>query len=323
MLQAQRGEAHYSIVDRANEGDVEYFSERKSYCNMTKITVNSHINFVLYEQYQTSPFQRRKVNSLGRWNQIVEIVVNKGQISISEICQLFDVSEMTARRDLNGLDRKGLLRRTHGGAIANLGRSYEPPFLARIDKHQEEKSLIGLRAADLILDGDSIALDVGTTTLEIIKGLKDKRNLTIVTNSLQIANEIVGTLSLETDVRLVLTGGIVRARELSMVGHIPEYVYQDLHVDKAFIGIAGISIEDGLTEFNIEDAQIKRALLKTAREKIVVADSSKFGVTTLASVASLKSIDKIVTDSCAPAGLSERIREIGVDVVLAGSPVLD
>jgi DeoR/GlpR family transcriptional regulator of sugar metabolism len=257
------------------------------------------------------------MNSIGRRNRIVEIVIDKGQISIPEICDLFNVSEMTARRDLKGLDRKGFLRRTHGGAIASLGRSYEPPFQSRINKHQEEKSLIGLKAASMIYDGDSIALDVGTTTLEIVKGLKNKRNLTVVTSSLQIANEVINTLAVEIDARLILTGGIIRARELSMVGHIPEYVYQDLHVDKAFIGIAGISIEDGLTEFNMEDAQIKRALLRTAREKIVVADGSKFGVTTLASVCALKSINKIVTDCGAPAELSAKIRESGVEVVLA------
>lgn len=164
------------------------------------------------------------MNVVERHNKIVEIVLEKGRITIPDICEMFDVSEMTARRDLNELDRRGLLRRIHGGAIANLGRSYEPPFQIRATKNQEAKSAIGRKAAELIYDGDSIALDVGTTTLEIIHGLEGKRNLTIITNCLQIANLIVRTLSLETDARLILTGGIVRPRELSMIGALPEEV---------------------------------------------------------------------------------------------------
>jgi DeoR/GlpR family transcriptional regulator of sugar metabolism len=257
------------------------------------------------------------MNAVERQNKIVELVLENGTIDIPEICELFDVSEMTARRDLNELDRQGLLRRVHGGATANLGRSYEPSFNTRSVKNQSAKTAIGLKAAELIYDGDSIALDVGTTTLEIVHGLRGKRNLTIVTSCLQIATKVVDQISLEIDARLVLTGGIVRPRELSMIGPIPEQVYQELHVDKAFIGIGGVSLEDGLTEYNIEDTQIKRMLIRSAREKIVVADGAKFGVTTFASVGPLNAIDKIVTDKSAPMHLIENIRRQGVEVILA------
>jgi DeoR/GlpR family transcriptional regulator of sugar metabolism len=257
------------------------------------------------------------MNSLERQSQIVEVVQDKGRISITDICKIFEVSNMTARRDLGELDRQGLLRRVHGGAITNLGRSYEPPFQARATKSQPAKASIGMKAADLINDGDSIALDVGTTTLEIVHGLKGKRNLTIITNAMPIANLIIDNLSLEIDARLILAGGIIRPRELSMIGDIPERVYQEFHVDKAFIGIGGISLDDGLTEYNIEDARIKRVLFSSAREKVVVADGSKFGVTTFASVAPLSVVDKIVTDRDAPPAILEEIRHRGVDVILA------
>jgi len=256
------------------------------------------------------------MNAVERQNKIVEFVQENGRVDIAEICEMFDVSDMTARRDLNELDRQGLLRRVHGGGIANLGRSYEPPFKTRVSKNEMKKRAIGSKAADLIIDGDSIALDVGTTTLEIVPGLRGKRNLTIVTSCLQIANKVVEKISLEIDARLILTGGIVRPRELSMIGPIPEQVYQDLHVDKAFIGIGGISLEDGFTEYNIEDTQIKKILIRSAREKIVVADGSKFGVTTFASVAPLTAVDKIVTDKSASPDLIEQIREQGVEVIL-------
>ena len=257
------------------------------------------------------------MSSLQRQSQIVEILQQKGRISIPDMCKLFGISDMTARRDLNEMDRLGLLRRIHGGAVANLGRSYEPPYQMRSTKNPAVKADIGAKAAELIYDGDSIALDVGTTTLEIVKGLTGKRNLTIVTNSLPIANMVVDNLSLEINVRLILTGGVVRPQELSMIGDIPERAYQEFHVDKAFIGIGGISLEDGLTEYNMEDARIKRILFSNAREKIVVADGSKFGVTTFASVAPLHCVDRIVTDASVPLEMIEKIQNAGVDVIVA------
>ena len=260
------------------------------------------------------------MNAIERQRQIVNLALEQGSISIPEICSEFDVSEMTARRDLNELDRQGLLRRVHGGAIASLGRSYEPPFQTRSTKNQELKTAIGRKASALVYDGDSIALDVGTTTLEIVPGLKDKRNLTIITAGLPIANLVVSTLSLGTNARLILTGGILRAHEHSMTGSIPERVYQDFHVDKAFIGIGGLSLEDGLTEYNIEDTEIKRVLIRGAREKIVVADSTKFGVTTFATVGPLNAVDKIVTDSGAPPAMVEELRKMGIDVILVDQP---
>lgn len=256
------------------------------------------------------------MNIAERHRKIVEIVQDEGQITIQDICKHFSVSDMTARRDLNALDRKGLLRRIHGGAVASLGRSYEPPLQTRQAKNLASKQAIGLKAAELIYNGESIAIDVGSTTMEIVPGLAHKRNLTIITNSMPIANLVMNSLFLESNIRLIVSGGIVRPREFSLVGHIPQQIYQEFHVDKAFIGIAGVSIKDGLTEYNIEDALIKRALLQSAREKIILADSSKFGVTTLTAVAGLEEIDKIVTDQNAPQEMIEEIQKLGVEVIL-------
>jgi len=258
------------------------------------------------------------MNAVERQGKIVNVTHERGAISIPDICEMFDISEMTARRDLNELDRQGLLRRVHGGAVANLGRSYEPPFRTRSVKNQAVKAAIGLKAAELVYDGDSIALDVGTTTLEIVRGLQNKRNLTIITSCLQIANLVVDTLALGASARLILTGGILRAHEYSMVGSIPQRVYQDFHVDKAFLGIGGISLEDGLTEYNIDDAETKRVLIRSAREKIIVADSTKFGVTTFATVGPITAVDRIVTDRGIASSMVDKIRRLGVDMILAG-----
>lgn len=252
-----------------------------------------------------------------RQSKILEYIAENGEIKIQDICAMFEISDMTARRDLNDLDRRGLLRRVHGGAVANLGRSYEPPFQTRSIKNKQLKKAIGAKAAELIFDGDSVALDVGTTTLEVARHLSQRRNLTILTNCLQIASLLVGSLSLEVDARLIITGGIVRPRELSMIGSIPEDVYRSFHTDKAFIGIGGISIENGLTEYNIEDSEIKKILLQNAREKIVVADSTKFGETTFNTVSPLEAVDVIITDSQAPPDIVSAIENLGVKVILA------
>lgn len=252
-----------------------------------------------------------------RRRKILELIEQDGQVSVAQIVALFDVSDMTVRRDLADLEREGLLRRVHGGAMSSLGRSYEPPYLLRTTENLHPKKAIGRAAAAMIHDGDSVAFDVGTTTLEIARHLNGRHNLTIVTASLQIASEIAARFALDSDVRLILTGGVVRSRELSMVGEFAVRVYQDLHVDKAFVGIGGISLQDGLTDYNLEDSLVKRAMIATAAQVVVVADGSKFGRTTFARVAALSDVDMIVTDHQAPAPVLDALRAMGIEVIVA------
>jgi DeoR/GlpR family transcriptional regulator of sugar metabolism len=246
---------------------------------------------------------------------IVELIQETGSKTVAELCELFDVSEMTIRRDLRDLDREGALRRVHGGAVSNLGRSYEPPYTIRSTRNAEIKRAIGQKAAELILDGDSIALDVGTTTLEIARALQGKQNLTILTASLPIANEIVTNLSLTSEVRLILTGGILRSGELSMIGNIAAQTYADFHVDKAFIGVGGISAEEGLTEYNLEDAMVKKPMIQNAHQRIVVADSSKIGRTTFTSIAPLSVVDILITDSEITSESHQSLETSGIEVL--------
>lgn len=248
-----------------------------------------------------------------RRRRILEIVESEGSVSVEALAQRFRVSEMTIRRDLRLLEQNGLLRRVHGGATSSRGRSYEPPFLLRIRERAEAKARIGAAAANLVRDGDSIALDVGTTTLEIARCLGNRKNLTVITPSLHIAN----ALSNLSTIRLIVTGGILRPVELSLVGHLAERAFQEFFVDKLFLGIGGISLEAGLTEFNLEDAQVKKAMLKSAKECIVVADASKLGNIAFASVAPLSSVHKLITDTSADPEFVARLREIGIEVILA------
>jgi DeoR/GlpR family transcriptional regulator of sugar metabolism len=252
-----------------------------------------------------------------RQRKILELIAQNGQVAVADLCMLFGVSEMTVRRDLSELDREGLLRRVHGGAMSSLGRSYEPPYPLRATENLRYKQAIGRTAAKMISDGESVAFDIGTTTLEIARALEGKRNLTILTASLTIANEIVVNYSLESDVRLILTGGVVRARELSMIGDYASRMYADFHVDKAFVGIGGISLKDGLTEYNLEDALVKQALIRSANQVVVVADSTKFGRTTFASVGPLSSVHTVITDLEAPTEMVAALRRMDIEMVIA------
>jgi DeoR/GlpR family transcriptional regulator of sugar metabolism len=252
-----------------------------------------------------------------RRKKILELVQESGAGTVSDLREVLGVSEMTIRRDLQHLARDGLLRRVHGGAVSNFGRSFEPPFVVRSTSNADKKRAIGRRGAELVMNGDSIALDVGTTTLEIARALHGKRDLTILTAGLQIAEAVLSHMSLTSDVRLILTGGVVRPGELSMTGHIAERTYADFHVDKAFIGVGGLSLEDGLTEYNLEDALVKRHLIRSAHQRIVVADSAKLGRTTLTTVGPLSSVDVLVTDADAPHQVVAALTEAGIEVLIA------
>jgi len=219
---------------------------------------------------------------------------------------------MTVRRDLDELERQGLLRRVHGGAVSARGRSYEPAFLIRSSIHQSEKERIAIAALSLIKNGDSIALDVGTTTLEIARRLGDRHDLTVVTSSLRVAHE----LSEVAGIRLILTGGILRPGELSLVGRIAEETVQQFFVDKPFLGVAGIDLEAGMTEYSLEDALVKRAMLRSAKQTIVVADASKFGQVAFAAVAPVRAANYIITDASIQQDTLDALRSLAIEVIV-------
>lgn len=228
---------------------------------------------------------------------------------------MLDVSEMTIRRDLSMLSNQGLLQRVHGGAVSRRGRSYEPPYLMRSTNNVEDKHAIGEMASTLVMDGDSLVLDNGSTVLELAKVLVGKRNLTVLTASLAVANILADA----PDIRLILSGGILRPEESSMIGHIAERTFQEFRIDKAFIGIGGISIENGLTEYNLEDTLVKRNMISNAEKIMILTDSSKLGKTCLSYVAPLSVVDVLVTDERVSENILESYRMQGIEVMTAGS----
>jgi len=245
-----------------------------------------------------------------RLQEILDLLDGEGSVSVSGLGDRFGVTPMTVRRDLDTLERKGLLRRIRGGAVGAQGRSYEPPLLTRAKNRPEEKKRIGAAAAELVRDGDSIAIDVGTTALEVARHLIRRHNLTVVTPNFHVA----GILAEQRGIRVVLSGGILRPGEMSLVGNLAERAFKDFFVDKLFLGIGGIHFDAGLTEFNLEDAQVKRAMIASAKEVIVVTDASKFGKVAFAAVAGLNVVKQVITDSGLRRDMILRLESMGIEI---------
>lgn len=247
----------------------------------------------------------------GRRQAILERLAERGEVTVAQVSRSAGVSEMTIRRDLEALEREGLLRRVHGGAISAVSRSYEPPFTLRAGRNGDAKARIGARAAALLSDGDTAAIDVGSTTLELARNLVDRGGLTVVTPSLRVA-EMLGEAP---GVRMILTGGIVRAGERSLIGDLAERAFEQLHCDTVFLGVGGVHPAAGLTEFNLDDTRVKRAALRTARRCVVLADASKIGRVAFAQICPLERVDVLITDSDAPEEGLEPVRNAGVEVL--------
>ncbi len=238
----------------------------------------------------------------------------QGEAGFTELAEMFNVSEMTIRRDLELLELDGLVRRVRGGAISVVSRAYEPPFSVRALTASAAKEAIGKAAALLVNDGDTIVLDVGTTTLALARALHGKHGITVVTPSLPVAVE----LGPNPDIRVIVTGGQVRSDELSLTGGMAEDTFSMLNCDHAFIGIAGVRSQPGLTEYNPFDARVKRAAIGAARRVVALADASKLGRVAFTTVVPLSAVDVLVTDAEASHHELLEIAAAGVEVISTG-----
>lgn len=254
---------------------------------------------------------KHQMNSLEfRHRYILEQIDRRGSVSVIELAAALEVSEMTIRRDLNELEKVGMIRRIHGGAVSARGRSYEPPLALRSTKNRAIKQLLGKYASEMILEGDSISLDVGSTTYEIAMNLENKHNITLVTPSIPIANLFFD----RHDVRLILPGGIVRPGESSMVGELAQRNLEMLFVDRLFLGMAAIDSQVGLTEYNMDDAAIKKMMIRNAKEVVLVLDSSKFEKTAFAFVAPTSALHHLITNEQPPEPLMAALQAHNVTV---------
>lgn len=248
-----------------------------------------------------------------RQKQILSMLSKQGRLSVSEIVEQFSISEATARRDLETLASQGKAQRVHGGVIAAEQAPPELPILEREGEQVDEKSSIGRAAAELIADGETVFLGSGTTVLEAAKHLRDRKNLTVITNSLPVLNALAGI----KDITVVSLGGQLRESELSFIGHITEQALAELHVDKVIMGTRGISLEHGLTNDYLPETLTDRAILKIGRTVIIVADHTKINRVATALLASLKTMHVFVTDSNAEKKFLQSLKKLGIEIVIA------
>lgn len=258
------------------------------------------------------------VSGTDRQMQILQVLERQRRISISELCTIFEVSEATARRDLESLASQGKLQRVHGGAIVLTQAPPEQPILHRQNEQSDEKMRIGKAAAALVQAGETVFLGSGTTVLETARALRGRRELTVLTNSLPVVNALAGAGALAgaEGLTLICLGGMLRDSELSFIGHITEQALAEVRADKVFIGTRAISLEYGLTHEYLPETMTDRAILKAGKEIIVLADHTKFGRAATARLAPLESIHTIVTDQGTSQDFLEAFQERGVSVVV-------
>jgi DeoR family fructose operon transcriptional repressor len=250
-----------------------------------------------------------------RWRAILDILSTHGKIRVNELSEQMNVSEATVRRDLEAMQGQGLLLRTHGGAmLSSQSTALEISFDESQTRLLPEKTAIGREAAKYVNPGESIIIESGSTTLEFARFLVDISPLTVLTNSLAIARE----LSVNKDIEIMVLGGTLRRQSASLVGPWVADILKHVRVDKAFLGVNGISTGFGLSAPNPFTAESRKAMIESARQRIALADHNKLGVENLYFVAKLEEIDMLITDDGALKENVESIAAVGVDVVCAG-----
>lgn len=244
---------------------------------------------------------------------ILERARNNGRVDVGELAIDFDVTPETVRRDLTSLERQGLLRRVHGGAIPVERLGFEPGLPARDRAMAAEKERIARAAIDELPAEGAILLDAGTTTARLAEMLPSDRELTVVTNAVPIAM----VLSTRPNVTVLTVGGRVRGRTLAMVDRWALRVLADTFVDVAFIGTNGVSVERGLTTPDDAEAAVKAAMLAAARRVIVLADHTKVGNDCFARFGAVDDVDTLITDDGLDVGVAADLQAAGPRVVLA------
>lgn len=249
-----------------------------------------------------------------RREKILDLITEDGHATVFQLSTIFKVTEVTIRQDLEKLEKEGFIVREHGGAyLKNIGLNVKN-FVLQNQDHLAEKASIAEKALEYINDGDTIILDSGSTTTEIAKLITNYKNLTVITNALNIAM-ILGVIP---EINLVVTGGEFKAPTLSLTGQKAADFFEGLHVDKLFLATAGITLKSGLTYPSISDIVVKRAMIESANEVFLVADSSKVGKSSFASLGALSLIDSLITDSHISEDDIKMLKNNDIKIIIAG-----
>jgi len=253
----------------------------------------------------------RKLLPEERLAQIATRIGERHAASVAELSELFGVSPATIRTDLDELERRGLVVRTHGGAVRLDRNGREFSFAARERAQSEEKGRIGAAAAELIRDGDSIALDASTTALQIARRVRERRELTVVTSSLMVALELIES----PGITVVMPGGMLHRDTVSLVGALGTETLARCNAAQGFFGVRGLTPE-ALTDINAYEAELKRSLISVSRQVNIVADASKWGRVALVSLVPWSAVHRVISDRGAPPAMVAELRERGIEVLL-------
>lgn len=254
-----------------------------------------------------------EIPAIERRERIRELLKEGKPLTVATLSSLFRASEMTVRRDLAQLEAEGRLHRTRGGAEPIRTEEYEPSFNIRARENAREKLAIGKAAANLVKDGEVIIVDIGTTFLQFLRITGQARQFTVLTNWLPNVLE----LAKYPNVHTIVLGGALRKAELSLVGGMTKDALAGFNADKAFIGIGGLTIDKGITDYNMEEVEVKRAMIRTAREVFVLADHSKLERLAPICIAPLNAVHALVTDFAVTEHQCQILRSSGLNVIVA------
>lgn len=247
-----------------------------------------------------------------RRQHILAIAQNEGRVRVRDLSKALGISQITIRKDLDHLQARGLLQRSHGGALpAHPGALFDPSLKEKEKSHHYEKERIGAAAAELVQEGQCVMLDSGTTTTAVGHALKKFSNLTVITNAVNIAAELTST-----NLEVILTGGILRKNSFSLVGPLAEDMLAEMHADILFLGVDGFDFEIGLTTPNLLESRVNRAMVNGAAKVVAVCDSTKFDRRSLSRIVPVSAIHHIITDSALPKATLETLQSLNLQVTL-------
>lgn len=246
-----------------------------------------------------------------RYKIIVDWVNKKSVVTVDELCEKFHISQSTVSRDLHKLNMAGKVIKTHGGAISNAtGLSTEPSFTYRKNQFMEEKQRIAKKAVEFIRPGETVILDSGTTTFWMAEFLDEIENLSIWTNDLFLALELLNHENIE----VTMLGGKLRREYFNAMGVLTNQLMKNIHVDRFFVGVDAINVDGGLMVYSIEEAELKRSMIERSRETIVLCDHSKFEKMALMSICPIENVQRVITGKKADHKAIDLIRKLNVEV---------
>ena len=252
------------------------------------------------------------INTLQRREKIIHLLDTENTVSVNKLSKLFKVSSVTIRNDLRHLEEKGCILRCYGGAMLNKSFALDKPLLDKSRINSNIKNKIAQRAAEMVNDGDRIILDSGSTTAAMVPYLRNKKNLIVFTNAVNIAYE----LSTNNDIEVIIAGGNIRKKAYSISGPTVEQQLRMYHFDKLFLGVDGFDLDAGITTPNFGEANVNRVMCQVSGQIIAMTDSTKFGRKSFCTIENVNPIKTIITDSKIPKDYLEQLHTLGINVVI-------